>query len=66
MNVAEITASINDNDGAGVTITPSGTTDLAEGGSTDTYDITLETVPTGTVEITVTADPQTAVMFRIV
>ena len=35
------TATITDNDFAGVTITQSGTTDVGEDGTTDTYDITL-------------------------
>ena len=32
-----------DNDVAGVTITPSGTTDVSEDGATDTYQIALDT-----------------------
>ncbi len=44
---------------AGVTITQSGgTTDVTEGGATDTYTIVLNTQPTGMVTVTVTPDAQ--------
>jgi len=58
-NVAVINT---DNDSPGVTITPSGgTTQLTEGSITDTYTIALNTLPTGNVQITATADAQTQV-----
>ncbi len=48
--------------GPGVTITEtSGSTDVAEGGTTDTYNISLSTIPIGSVEVTVTADEQSEV-----
>ncbi len=62
INTAEATADIIDDDTAGVTITQTGTTDVAEEGTTtDTYQIALDTMPTGTVEITVTTDGQTEI-----
>ena len=62
IGIASVTANITDNDTPGVTITESGTTDVSEGGATDSYDVVLESQPeTGkTVTITVnTADGQT-------
>ena len=38
-----------------VIVESGGTTDVEEGGPTDTYDIQLDTVPAGNIEITVTA-----------
>jgi hypothetical protein len=60
--ISGVIANITDNDTAGVTITESGTTDVSEGGPTDSYDVVLNTQPqTGTtVTITIaTADGQT-------
>ena len=46
----------------GVTVTPSGAgTDVTEEGATDSYTIALDTVPTGPVEITVSADSQSEI-----
>ncbi|MBW4680306.1 MAG: tandem-95 repeat protein [Microcoleus vaginatus WJT46-NPBG5] len=57
-----IDASNTDNDSAGVTITQSaGITSVAETGATDTYTIALNTIPTGSVQITATADTQTEI-----
>ncbi len=48
--------------GPGVTITQSGgSTDVTEGGATDSYEIALKSLPTNPVQITVTADPQSRV-----
>lgn len=56
------TLTIADNDVAGVTITPSNSsTDVVEGGATDTYTIALNTIPTAAVEITISADSQTEI-----
>ncbi len=51
---------ITDDDTAGVSIAESGgSTDVVEGGATDTYTILLESSPTADVTITVTPDAQT-------
>jgi hypothetical protein len=48
--------------GSGITVTESnGSTFVSEDGTTDSYTIGLQTVPTGTVQIAVTADAQTRV-----
>ncbi len=48
--------------GPTVTITESGgSTDVTEGGATDTYDVELSATPDGSVTVTVTADPQSEV-----
>jgi len=55
-----VTVHIADNDAGNVLITQTGgSTDVAEGGATDTYQIALGNTPTGPVQITVTADAQT-------
>ena len=46
---------------AAVTIVETGTTDVEEAGATDIYTIALDTVPTGNVEIMLTADGQSEV-----
>ncbi|CAM2069373.1 DUF4251 domain-containing protein [Sulfidibacter corallicola] len=62
LSINPVNAAITDNDTAGVaTVQSGGTTDIAEGGATDTYTLALATVPTGAVQITVTADAQTEV-----
>ena len=44
----------------GITVTESGgSTDVAEGGATDTFDVVLDTLPTANVTITITPDAQT-------
>lgn len=58
---ATAVATIGDNDTAGVTITGADDLAISEDGETDTYTITLDTIPTGVVEITATADAQTQV-----
>ncbi len=51
--------------GPGVTITEtSDSTDVSEEGVTDSYDITLNSVPTAPVQITVTADAQSRVSLN--
>jgi hypothetical protein len=60
--VASVTASITDNDGSapGVLVTQSGgSTDVAEGGATDTYTLVLNTAPTANV--TIALNPSTQV-----
>ncbi|HVP09621.1 MAG TPA: hypothetical protein VMV94_00345, partial [Phycisphaerae bacterium] len=55
--IASVTASVTDNDVAGVTIIESdGSTDVTEGGATDTYTVVLNSQPTATVTITVGTD----------
>ncbi|MBW4682263.1 MAG: DUF4347 domain-containing protein [Microcoleus vaginatus WJT46-NPBG5] len=57
-----VNASNTDNDIAGVTIVQSnGSTSVAEGGATDSYTIALNTIPTGSVAITATANSQTQI-----
>ncbi|MDY0171020.1 MAG: FG-GAP-like repeat-containing protein, partial [Thermoguttaceae bacterium] len=54
-----LTVHVTDNDLGGVLIIETGDgTHVAEGGATDTYQVALATVPTGPVELTVTADSQ--------
>ncbi|MEM6400427.1 MAG: ExeM/NucH family extracellular endonuclease [Cyanobacteria bacterium P01_D01_bin.116] len=49
---------------AGVTITESsGSTDVTEGGATDTYDVVLDTQPTDTVTVTITTGGETTTDF---
>ncbi|NER36457.1 MAG: hypothetical protein F6J93_21145 [Oscillatoria sp. SIO1A7] len=51
---------IADNDSAGITITQSGgNTNVTEGGATDTYDISLDTIPSNPVTISIAPDTQT-------
>ncbi|MEQ8352827.1 MAG: hypothetical protein RH862_15170 [Leptospiraceae bacterium] len=60
--LASINTSITDDDSAGITVTQSsGSTDVTEGGATDTYTLVLTSEPTGNVTITVNADAQTRV-----
>ncbi len=60
--VGDITASITDNDTAGVTVAQSGgTTTITEGEATDTYTVVLDSEPTETVTIAVVPDAQATV-----
>jgi hypothetical protein len=54
------TATIQDDDTAGITPTSSNIT-IAEGGATGSYNLSLNTQPSGNVEIVVTADAQTQI-----
>ncbi len=57
-----VTANITDNDIAGYTIIQSaGTTDVIEGGATDSYTIRLNTQPSSAVSVTLNADAQVRV-----
>jgi hypothetical protein len=56
----DVTITIQDNDTAGITPTSSNIT-IAEGGATGSYNISLNTQPSGNVEIVVTADAQTQI-----
>ena len=56
--IASVTATLVDNDGAGVTINEFGgvsVTEAAGAGRTDTYTVVLATLPSASVEITVTS-----------
>ena len=56
--ISNVGANITDND-ASVTITETGgSTDITEGGATDTYDVVLDKQPAATTTITITADAQ--------
>jgi alpha-tubulin suppressor-like RCC1 family protein len=58
-NVADITLNNLDNDIAGVTITQTvGSTDITEGGSTDTYSLVLNTQPTANVIVNINGGTQ--------
>ena len=62
IGIASVTANITDNDAAGVTITESGTTDVSEGGATDSYDVVLNSQPEAGSTVTIaiaTSDGQT-------
>ena len=62
VSVSDVVANITDNDVGGVIVTETaGSTDVAEGGATDTYDVVLDSAPSGTVTITITPDSQVTV-----
>ncbi|MEO1527090.1 MAG: lamin tail domain-containing protein [Planctomycetota bacterium] len=57
--VADLAVSITDNDTAGISIVESGgDSATTEGGAGDDFTIVLDTIPTGSVDITVTPDAQ--------
>ena len=58
LTIGSVTASITDNDTAGVTIVQTGGTALTEGGATDTYTIVLNSQPTANVAIALDGGPQ--------
>jgi GEVED domain len=58
LGTTDATATIADNDTAGVTIVGADALAISEAGTTDTYTIALDTIPTGAVQITASADPQ--------
>ncbi len=65
ISIASVTATVVDNDGAGLSINETGTpkeTRVTESGSgnTDTYTVVLDTVPTGSVKIAATYDDPAA------
>ncbi|WP_157943276.1 esterase-like activity of phytase family protein [Nostoc sp. CENA543] len=60
ITIAPLTVDITDNDTAGVTITQSGgSTNITEGGATDTYTVILNTQPTNDVIININPGTQT-------
>ena len=62
VSIPDVVANITDNDTAVVTITElGGSTNVTEGGPTDTYDVVLDTEPTGTVTVTIAPDAQVSV-----
>ncbi len=62
LSVAGVTAQITDNDTAGVQITQSGgSTNVTEGGATDSYTVVLSSQPTANVTVTVTPNSQVSV-----
>jgi Big-like domain-containing protein/PKD domain-containing protein/Calx-beta domain-containing protein len=62
ITISNVVANISDNDTAGVTILESGaSTDVSEAGTTDTYDVVLNTAPTNNVTVTVDPDTETDV-----
>ncbi|QQE67310.1 hypothetical protein GFS31_40230 [Leptolyngbya sp. BL0902] len=61
LTIGSVTASITDNDTAGVIITQSGgSTTLTEGGATDTYTVVLNSQPTANVTIAIGNDGQSS------
>ncbi|MBD3886032.1 choice-of-anchor L domain-containing protein [Phormidium tenue FACHB-886] len=63
---ATITANITDNDSAGVIITPlSGSTNLTEAGTTDSYTVVLSSRPTANVTVTIAGDAQSSTDHKI-
>ena len=59
VSISSVVASITDNDAASVTVTETGgSTDVTEGGPTDTYDVVLDLEPSGTVTVSITPDSQ--------
>ncbi len=55
--ITPVTAKVIDNDVAGVTISQSGnSTDITEGGATDSYTVVLNTQPTSDVTIAINPD----------
>jgi hypothetical protein len=59
ISIASVTANITDNDSAGVLIAESGgSTNVVEGGATDTYTVVLTSQPTANVSISVSGDSQ--------
>ena len=62
VSVSDVVANITDNDVGGVIVTESaGSTDVTEGGATDTYDVVLDSAPSGTVTISITPDSQVTI-----
>ncbi|MEG4454295.1 Calx-beta domain-containing protein, partial [Microcoleus sp. N9_A1] len=62
LNPEDVNVTNTDNDSPGVTVTQSaGSTEVTEGGITDSYTLQLNTLPTSNVDITVTADTQAEV-----
>ncbi|WP_068266231.1 lamin tail domain-containing protein [Rubripirellula obstinata] len=57
--IPDFTVSVIDNDIAGITIVESaGSTEVTEGGATDSITVVLDTIPTSNVTITITPDAQ--------
>jgi large repetitive protein len=62
VSITGLSATITDNDSAGVTVTQTGgTTVVVEGGASDTYTVVLTSQPTANVVVTVTGDAQAGV-----
>ena len=57
VSISSVVANITDNDTASVTVTETAaSTDVVEGGATDTYDVVLDLEPSGTVTIALSPD----------
>jgi hypothetical protein len=54
ISISNVSVTVNDNDTAGVTVTQSGTTEVTEGGITDSYTVVLTSEPIADVTIPVT------------
>ena len=62
LNLNDVTVTITDNDAIGIQVTESsGSTDVAEGGAGDAYQLVLNSAPTADVRITLNPDGQLSV-----
>jgi uncharacterized repeat protein (TIGR01451 family) len=60
LTIPDVSVNITDNDVAGVPIAePGGSTDVVEGGASDSYGVALNSQPTAAVTLTITPDTQT-------
>lgn len=63
LSVSFIDVDVSDNDTAGITLTESGgTTEVTEGGASDTYTLVLNSRPTETVNVAFTFDPMQIIL----
>ncbi len=62
LSASNVIASISDNDTAGITlIQTNGSTNVTEGGATDTYTVVLDSIPTSDVSVFIDPDGQASV-----
>ena len=62
VSISNVVSNVTDDDVASVTVAESGgSTDVTEGGPTDTYTVVLDLEPSGTVTVTLTPDSQVSV-----
>ena len=62
VSISNVVANVTDDDVASVTVSESGgSTDVTEGGPTDTYTVVLDLEPSGTVTVNLIPDAQVSV-----